>query len=50
MRTNVLNTGPESAQPFIVVNEFPVSDYTIDSGGSVQGGAIQTEFDRIAWR
>ncbi len=39
----------EPAQPHVVLKVVPVSGYTYDSSGSVQGGVIRSEFDRIDW-
>jgi hypothetical protein len=39
----------EPAQPHVVLKVFPVSGYTFDSMGNVQGGVIRTELDRIDW-
>jgi len=39
----------EPAQPHVVLKVFPVSGYTYDSSGSVQGGVIRSELDRIDW-
>ena len=39
----------EPAQPHIVLKMFPVSGYSYDRSGSVQGGVIRSELDRIGW-
>jgi hypothetical protein len=39
----------EPAQPHLVLKVFPVSGYDYDISGSVQGGVIRSELDRIDW-
>lgn len=39
----------EPAQPRVVLKVLPVTEQTVDSGGSVQGGVIKSELDRIDW-
>jgi hypothetical protein len=47
---NKPHDGPHSAHPVIVLTELPVMGYTIDSGGSIQGGAIPPPEARVDWK
>jgi hypothetical protein len=40
--------GPESVQPHVVLNSSPVSGYSYDSSGNVQGGVIRHSV-RVDW-